>query len=61
MDKEKVLDYIKKHVNRTVSFTRSPERVDEGEYPPDGLREIVVNAIVHRDYQARPLKSISPN
>tara|TARA_Y100000034_G_C6873663_1_gene399216 strand:- start:29 stop:1435 length:1407 start_codon:yes stop_codon:yes gene_type:complete len=40
-------------VNRTIkmySFIRGPERVDVPEYPPEVIREAIINAIAHRDY-----------
>jgi len=35
---------------KTYSFVRGSERIEVSEYPPEAIREIIVNALVHRDY-----------
>ena len=45
------LEYIKKHLNKNYIITGNPQREEKWEYPLDALREIVINMIVHRDYQ----------
>jgi len=47
-----VMGFIIKHSNRTITITGSPQHNEQWEYPMDALREIAVNAIVHRDYTA---------
>ena len=47
-----VIDFIKKHINKAYIITGRPQREERWDYPLDALREIVVNAIVHRDYSS---------
>jgi len=47
-----VMDFIKKHINKAFIITGRPQREERWDYPLDALREIVVNAIVHRDYSS---------
>jgi ATP-dependent DNA helicase RecG len=44
------LNFIKKHINRAVIIEGKPERTERWDYPLPALREAVINAIVHRDY-----------
>ncbi|MCP5106726.1 MAG: winged helix-turn-helix transcriptional regulator [bacterium] len=48
---EAVMDFIKKHINKAYIFTGNVQREERWDYPLDAIREIVVNAIVHRDYR----------
>ncbi len=48
---EAVMSYIKKQINKAYIFTGEIQRVERWDYPLDAVREIVVNAIVHRDYR----------
>lgn len=36
--------------NRTVSFIRGLDRRDSMDYPPEAIREALLNALIHRDY-----------
>ncbi len=47
---EGVMDFIKKHINKAYIITGRPQREERWDYPLDALREIVINAIIHRDY-----------
>lgn len=42
-------DYLDKW-NRTRAEVRGLERVDRRDYPPEAVREALLNAVVHRDY-----------
>ncbi|MBU1987602.1 putative DNA binding domain-containing protein, partial [Patescibacteria group bacterium] len=45
------LDFIKKHTNKAYVITGKPARDEVWDYPIKALREAIVNAICHRDYQ----------
>lgn len=47
---EGVIDFIKKHINKAYIITGRPQREERWDYPLDAIREIVINAIIHRDY-----------
>lgn len=44
-----VYDYLMLN-NRTSSIIRGLDRIDSIDYPPEAIREALLNAIVHRDY-----------
>jgi ATP-dependent DNA helicase RecG len=46
-----VLAFLNKNIRVSARFTGKPEREETWEYPREALREAVVNAICHRDYQ----------
>ena len=48
---EVTLAFLKKHINKNYIITGDPQRIEQWEYPLEALREIVINMIVHRDYQ----------
>jgi ATP-dependent DNA helicase RecG len=45
---EEVLAFIRKHISKEFIITANPDREERWEYPPEALREIVMNMIVHR-------------
>jgi ATP-dependent DNA helicase RecG len=47
---DQILDFIRKHINKSYIITGDPKREERWQYPMDALREIVINMIVHRDY-----------
>ncbi|MBI5039389.1 MAG: hypothetical protein HZC13_06495 [Nitrospirae bacterium] len=47
---DSVMDFIKKHINKAYIITGRPQREERWDYPLDAIREIVINAIIHRDY-----------
>jgi ATP-dependent DNA helicase RecG len=61
--KEEVRGTLPEQIRRAEAFVVSNmrrgvrllglERVEETEYPPDVVREAIVNAVAHRDYQIR--------
>lgn len=46
-----VLNFIQRHINVGARITGKPAREDVWEYPKEALREAVVNAVCHRDYE----------
>jgi ATP-dependent DNA helicase RecG len=47
-----VLTFIRKHLNIAALIKGKPEREDIWEIPKDALREAIINAICHRDYES---------
>ncbi|MBI4972243.1 MAG: putative DNA binding domain-containing protein [Candidatus Omnitrophica bacterium] len=47
---EGVMAFVKKHINKAYIITGRPQREERWDYPLDAIREIVINAIIHRDY-----------
>ena len=45
-----ILSFIGKHIKKAYIITGKPQREDRYDYPPESLREIVLNMIIHRDY-----------
>ena len=46
---EGALDFVRRNIEVTAVLDRG-RRIDRREYPEDVIRELVVNALVHRDY-----------
>lgn len=44
--------FITKHISKRYVITGRPQRDEVWEYPLEAVREIVINMIVHRDYQS---------
>ena len=49
---EVTLAFLKKHINKNYIITGDPQRKEKWEYPLEALREIVINMVVHRNYQS---------
>ena len=47
------LNFIFKHINRPIVISGKAQHDEHWEYPEEALREVLVNAVVHRDYTAR--------
>ncbi len=47
---EQALDFVQRNVTVTATLEDSGRRVERPTYPPEVLREAVVNALIHRDY-----------
>jgi ATP-dependent DNA helicase RecG len=43
--------FIKKHINLSYDFDGSLQRKERWQYPLEALRELLLNAVVHRDYK----------
>ena len=48
---EETLTFIKKYINLSYHFDGSIQRKERWQYPLEALRELVLNAVVHRDYK----------
>lgn len=48
---EEVLSFVRKHTNKEFIITGQAQREERWQYPPEAIREIVINMIVHRDYR----------
>lgn len=48
---DEIIAFIKKHLMVEYIITGEPQRTERYDYPPDAIREIVINMIVHRDYK----------
>lgn len=46
-----VMDFIKKHINKEFIVTGEPFHEERWQYPLNAIREIVINMVVHRNYQ----------
>ena len=49
---EGVMAFVRKHINVAFVISGKLQREERWEYPLDGLREIIINAIVYRDYSS---------
>ncbi len=48
---EEAMVFIKKHINLSFDFNGSLKRKETWQYPLEALRELLLNAVVHRDYR----------
>jgi ATP-dependent DNA helicase RecG len=48
---EEVFEAVKKHLNKEIIITGNPQHEERWQYPLNAIREIIINMIVHRDYQ----------
>ena len=48
---EEAMVFIKKHINLSFDFDGSLKRKETWQYPLEALRELLLNAVVHRDYR----------
>lgn len=47
---EQAMDFVKRNTGVTVGLEDDTRRVEKSAYPPEVIREAVVNALIHRDY-----------
>ncbi len=47
---EQAMAFIRRNIRMGVEFDGSIQRIEKWEYPLEALREVIVNAIIHRDY-----------
>jgi ATP-dependent DNA helicase RecG len=48
---DEAMIFIKKHINLSYDFDGGLQRKERWQYPLEGLRELLLNAVVHRDYK----------
>jgi len=48
---DKSLSFVLEHIPMKVYLAGKPEREERYEYPPDAIREAIINAVCHRDYE----------
>jgi len=48
---EEVMDFVKAYILKEFIITGNPYREERWQYPIEAVRELVVNAIIHRDYR----------
>lgn len=46
-----VLNFIRRHINVSVNISGNAQREEKWEYPKEAIREAVINAICHRNYE----------
>ncbi|MEK6776338.1 MAG: ATP-binding protein [bacterium] len=44
------MEFVRKHINKAIIITGRPQHEERWDYPLDAIREIAINAIIHRDY-----------
>ncbi|MCU0609307.1 MAG: putative DNA binding domain-containing protein, partial [Chitinispirillaceae bacterium] len=47
-----IMGFIRKHINKRIVISGKPQHDEIWDYPPEALREAVINAIIHRDYRS---------
>ena len=48
---DEVMSFVKKHINKElIIIDKQVENIQRWQYPLEGIRELVLNMIIHRDY-----------
>lgn len=48
---EEVIDFIQAYILKEYIITGNPQREEKWQYPLKAIREFIINAIIHKDYQ----------
>ena len=54
---DEVMSFVIKHINKEIIISGRAENTERWQYPLEGIREIILNMIIHRDYTS-PADSI---
>ncbi len=49
----KTLNFVLEHIPKAVWLDGKPQREERYKYPPDAIREAIVNAVCHRNYEEK--------
>ncbi|MCO6559198.1 MAG: putative DNA binding domain-containing protein [Bifidobacterium sp.] len=47
---EEAVNFVRKNTRTSITITSEGQRIDTPQYPMDAFRELILNALIHRDY-----------